>query len=400
MNELDKQLIKQLRDIHASSCYNELVALSQKSSLLTRIDKDSSETILSKFIKNVLDDMALNNSLPIAPMGYLLRYVVSRIMEEGCPLSSLNMILLTNPNIDVETSYINTEEPVNTSSNSKNSKKDRRIDIFARGRIKYEDANHVLKEEPFCLVIENKIKSKQHDDQCQFYYDYIERKYPDIPHKFYIYLDPKEEKSECGAYINISYNELMHHVLDPLLSEIKHLGGKIPDDYYRDLIELIDTLQHPAEFMSDQPIALSKDYRDLLSNFYKENRELILLAAKECADDEDFTTIEKGFKQRRSSVKYVISHPNLQDVEANEKNLLEKLLCQYDVLGKDFTYIEDKFRSIGKFYVYPNDNTTGYGDKVKIGGKVCKISTQKGRKDKGKFDEIKKIAEGEGFEIR
>lgn len=396
-NDSDIELIEQLRKIHSSSCYNELIALSKKSSLLTRIEKDNSENILSKLIRNVLNDIALNNSLPVAPMGLLLRYIASKEVEKG-NISSLNKALLTNSDIDVETGYINQEESFNKSYSAKLSG---RIDIFAKGRIKYRDTKGIV-EEQFCLVIENKIKTREHDNQCKAYYDFIEKKYADISNRFYVYLDPKENKTECKAYINISYNDLMHHVLEPILSEIKYLGGKIPDDYQRDLKELIDTLQHPSKFMNDQPIALSKEYRELLSCFYKENKELILLAAKECANEDDFTTIENGFNQRYQRIRYIITHPEVKDyVEANEKMLLETLLLQYEKLGKDFEYIKKQFKNIGKFFVIGSDKTTGYGEPVNIGGKTYRISNQKARKGKqGRLKDIVTIAESDGFNIK
>ena len=389
-NSADLKLIEQIRAIHSSSCYNELIALSQKSSLLSRIEKDDSETILSKFLKNVFDDLVLNSSLPIAPMGFLLRYIASTLLEKG-QISPLSIALLSNPNVDVETSYINTEETINKLSIAK---KKGRIDVFAKGRIKFDKNSE---GEQFCLVIENKIKTNQHDNQCQDYFDYIEKQYHNIPHRFYLFLDPKEGKSDCEAYVNISYNDLMRYVLDPLLSEIKHLGGKVPDDYQRDLQELINTLQHTAKYMSEQPIALSQAYRDLLSRFYNENRELILLAAKECANDDDFKTIEDGYEQRRN-LKYKISHPDLTEVEANGTSLLETLFKQYANLGKSFQEIVERFKEIGKLYVTPQDSTTGYGQIINLAGTRCRINTQHGRKDR-KFNDIKRIAKNDGFSI-
>lgn len=387
----DILLIEQLRKIHSSSCYNELVALSQKTSLLSRIEKEKSETILSKLIKNVLNDVALNNSLPIAPMGLLLRYIASKKMETGA-FSPLTYTLLTNPTINVKTSYINTEEPVNKLYSGI---KSGRIDIFAEGMIRYGMAENA-KEERFCLVIENKIQSTQHDEQCKEYYRYVEKKYNNIPHRFYVYLDPKEGTADCEAFINMSYNDLTTYVLDPLLSESKHLGGKIPNDYYRDLIELIDTLQHPAEFMNNQPIALSKEYRDLLSQFYKENRDLILLAATEYADAQDFKKIENGYRQR---CKYIISHPKLpKPVETNQKFLLKTLFLQYELLDFTIEQIKEKYGKIGTLFKSPDDRTTGYTDPVTIKGQRLRINIEYGRKNR-KFQEIQEIAQQDGFTI-
>lgn len=205
-NSADLKLIEQLRAIHSSSCYNELIALSQKSSLLSRIEKDDSETILSKFLRNVFDDVVLNRSIPIAPMGLLLRYIASKLLEKG-QISPLNIALLTNPKVDVETSYIKTEEIINKLTKGK---KKGRIDVFARGKINF---NNNSDGEQFCLVIENKIKTDQHDNQCQDYFDYIEKEYHNIPHRFYVFLDPKEGRADCDAYINMSYNELMLYIL-------------------------------------------------------------------------------------------------------------------------------------------------------------------------------------------
>ncbi len=389
--------MEQLREIHASSCYNELLALSQKSSLLTRIEQENKEIILSKFIKNVLNDFALNKSLPVAPMGFLLRYVASKKFEMG-QHTPLNIALLTSSNINVETSFIETEFSIPKSGNGK---KGGKIDIFAKGKVRYYSVDKAeYTEELFCIVIENKIKIKQHSDQCQRYWNSIEREYKkDIQNRYYVYLDPKEGIASCDAYINMSYNNFMYHILDPLLSEIKHLGDKIPQDYQRDLNELIDTLQHPSDFMSNQPIALSKEYKELLSSFYKDNKELILLAAKECAEEDDFAQIKSGYDKRNPRRKYIIEHPKLQEkVEVNQKTFLEALLLQYDKLGRDFKWIEDKFKIIGKFYVSPTDSTTGYGEPVTIGGARCKINIDQARKDRN-YDRIVTIAEKDGFKI-
>lgn len=393
-NNADIDFLEQLNRIHCSDYYNELLALSQKSSMLSLIEKDKSETILSKFIKNILDDGSLNGALPVAPMGLLLRFIASYKIKQG-EISELLSYLVTSPTLNVTTTSIVTEKPIK-SSNSR----DGYIDVFAEGIIKYP---FIDKQEEFILIIENKISAQQHDNQCRRYYDYIESCYRHVANRYYVYLDPKEQISDCEAFVNISYNDFMKYVVDPLTSQIKYLKGCVTQNYIKDLKELIDTLQHPVEFMSNQPIALSAEYRKLLSAFYKENKDLILLAAKECADDADFETIEKGYNKRtREMVKYSIKNQDgiILVEETNGANLLEELLKLYDSeLNLSYDKIIAKFPKL-RIVTDEHSDKTGYNDVTEIAGQRCRVNNQLTRKDaKGRLDKIREIAETDGFII-
>ncbi len=72
----------------------------------------------------------------------------------------------------------------------------RNIDIFA-----------INDEENFIVVIENKIRSKEHSNQLQRYRQYVESHYPDHQ-KIYVYLTPDGEEPSDSAYIPFSYSEI------------------------------------------------------------------------------------------------------------------------------------------------------------------------------------------------
>ncbi len=70
----------------------------------------------------------------------------------------------------------------------------------------------------FVLAIENKINSKEHDQQTDQYYNFIENKYKNVERRIYIFLSPKGEKAINQHFINISYQELYDEVLDKCLN--------------------------------------------------------------------------------------------------------------------------------------------------------------------------------------
>ena len=73
----------------------------------------------------------------------------------------------------------------------------RNIDIFA-----------INDEEKFVVVIENKIRSKEHSNQLQRYRQYVESQYPDH-NKIYVYLTPDGEEPSDSSYIPYTYSEIV-----------------------------------------------------------------------------------------------------------------------------------------------------------------------------------------------
>jgi hypothetical protein len=62
-------------------------------------------------------------------------------------------------------------------------------------------------EENFLIVIENKIRSREHSEQLQRYRRYAESHYPDYQ-RIYVYLTPDGEEPSDTSYIPYAYSEI------------------------------------------------------------------------------------------------------------------------------------------------------------------------------------------------
>ena len=78
---------------------------------------------------------------------------------------------------------------------------DKRIDILIEAKMDNENT---------VIVIENKIDSSEHGDQCKKYFSYIESRYSTTKHRYYFYLKPTSNlsKSNCDEFQPITYDSI------------------------------------------------------------------------------------------------------------------------------------------------------------------------------------------------
>lgn len=78
---------------------------------------------------------------------------------------------------------------------------DKRIDILIEAKMDNENT---------VIVIENKIDSSEHGDQCKKYFSYIESRYSTTKHRYYFYLKPASNlsKSNCNEFKPITYDSI------------------------------------------------------------------------------------------------------------------------------------------------------------------------------------------------
>ena len=89
---------------------------------------------------------------------------------------------------------------------------DKRIDLLIEAKGDNED---------YIIVIENKVDSYEHDNQCIRYYEYIESRFNNIPNRYYIYLKPSTNysKPSCGSFKELTYDVLY----DSITSDDKYI---------------------------------------------------------------------------------------------------------------------------------------------------------------------------------
>ena len=79
----------------------------------------------------------------------------------------------------------------------------RRIDIFG-----------INKEDKVVFAIENKIKTSEHDNQTEAYYQWLKDKYPKSEYQLVcLYLTVDDEEADCPEFVNITYQDMFDDVI-------------------------------------------------------------------------------------------------------------------------------------------------------------------------------------------
>lgn len=203
-----------------------------RQNLFDMIGKSRHEMVHSKMIAELLAGRYFDVSKK-ATFMHFLDIVVMRAKEQGVVISQdfCNSVLTRSIQIDSladkQTEYLLCDY---TKDNSIDKKE--RLDIYLR----YNLANAIKKKGKIEIFIENKVLSKEHNQQTQKYYDtcvdgrkafqlfiYLSpisqrelSNYADIPE------DMKPTGSDCSGnrvYVHISYQDILDKVILPLIEE-------------------------------------------------------------------------------------------------------------------------------------------------------------------------------------
>ena len=186
--------------------------------------RELSHSAFLKWLFNIND----SHNLGEEPLKKLLRMLVNtdcnNILKEDIPNKEkediLNILLIGD--YKIQDFHIETEKAVESDKNKG------RIDIFAKFSIFKKDF-----EKDIIVIIENKVDSKHHDDQTKTYKDWAKKKYENsiiIP--IYLTPYPENEKDEIANYFIITYQDILEHVIEPLLNMEMDTDTKIVlEDY-------------------------------------------------------------------------------------------------------------------------------------------------------------------------
>ena len=82
-------------------------------------------------------------------------------------------------------------------------------------------------DKKYSIILENKVLSIEHDNQCARYYNYYKNKNDDVNYIF-VYLSLEREPNiSCDKYICINYQELISHVIEPCSYKYSDINPKI-----------------------------------------------------------------------------------------------------------------------------------------------------------------------------
>lgn len=185
-------------------------------------------------------------------------------------------------------------------------RKSRRIDILIEVELEIDSRVKVLP-----IVIENKVKSKEHTQQTRAYRDWAYTKYNDrgryytplcvflTPDKSAEILEGRGGECSCDDYIRINYQYLVDYVLEPLMIRTEDaLARSRIEDYLRCLSYA--NVETEEGVRGELIMAITTKERELLRQFWKNNKALLSAAMGALSDDDDYTDEERTAFRRVS----------------------------------------------------------------------------------------------------
>jgi hypothetical protein len=284
-NDID---VQKLQSLYFSKSFSEILSISRR------------EISHSSFIAWLLDNKE-NHLLSFFPIQKFMEIIIVRCsteIEKKHP-AFFNSVLTDN--YSIKSLIIEKEKGLG---------KFGRLDIYAEISLLIED-----KEQKVKLIIENKVESKENNDQTNGYYQYFEENRKEGEINFYVYLTAiptlelnqlNEPECICKKFTQINYQDLVDYLLEPALNQ------NISDKTKFIIKEYLQSLSQPSlddEITKQKQgliMALGKEEKELLSNFWKKNEKLIMsamyaISTDDTQDEEVRETTNKALNALTSS---------------------------------------------------------------------------------------------------
>lgn len=310
-----------IQNFYSTKEYHAIKMLESRKTILDLFKKTRSETIHSAMIAWLFENPEFQ-SISEPSVISLLRLLANKAKEQTANnqkrsemmSDTLWTSIITNA-LSLTVKSVETEEPTSSS------KGDGRADIVI-----YTYCDNLKLKLRIC--IENKVDSKEHDNQCSKYYEYY-RKLNDEYETVYVFLAPTipSDISE-EHFIKISYQDLLDCVIYPI-QQYEEKFSKRTSFYLQEYIDAITTIKTKDKDI----LAMSEEYKKLLQDFFRNNEEIIYAAIEAVGNDE----IKQKVSDIRGGTKsYTISFINNNTsiiVNGHTKlavSILEYLAQQYD----------------------------------------------------------------------
>uniref|UniRef100_UPI0040496A9A PD-(D/E)XK nuclease family protein n=2 Tax=Flavobacterium sp. TaxID=239 RepID=UPI0040496A9A len=358
--------VQRLQSLYFSKSFSEILSISRR------------EISHSSFIAWLLDNKE-NHLLSFFPIQKFLEIIIIRcsIEIEKKHLAFFNSVLTDN--YSIKSVIIEKEKSLG---------KFGRLDIYAEISLLIDD-----KEQKVKLIIENKVESKENNDQTNTYYQYFEENKKEEEINFYIYLTAiptlelnqiNEPECSCKKFIQINYQDLVDYLLEPALSQnISEKTKFIIKEYLQSLSQpsLDDEITKQKQGLI---MALGKEEKELLSNFWKKNEKLIMsamyaISTDDTQDEEVRETTNKALNALTSSNRdystislYFDENPIFTDFKKSDIGFYTvKLLAEKGLIDENvFAFLrEDKSCNFQLLRTKQEVNTETELKKYRVNGK-------------------------------
>ena len=360
MEEESKISIGAFQKCYQSKEYHELIALRDRMTMLDIFKKSRSETIHSAMIAWCFENKEFQN-IPEPSILFLLRLAASNAerQKDESPGDGRKRFLDGELWWSISANKIKTAQVLDVKLEEKTN--GGRSDIAIKCNV-----SDGVKSYKIRVVIENKVDSKEHDEQCENYEKhYSKQKEQDEFDNIYLFLAPREPKDKLSSnkFIKITYQELLDAVLLPMMC-YKSFYSERTINYLEEYINTITSIR------TNNILAMSNDTSSLLKDFFENNKDLIRAAVYSVAGEneelkEAFDTIDNG------TITYHIKFP--------EPNLPEEDISGHTKMAYRIAqYLAKKYPSSLLLTKYGTVNNTICSDKNFILGR--QIYTSKMRK--------------------
>lgn len=265
-NDID---IQKLKSLYFSKSFSEIFSISRR------------EISHSSFIAWILDNKE-NHQLSYFPIQKFLEIISLRCSDEKINLYSTFFNSILTDNYSIKSLETQKEKALGEYG---------RLDIYVETSICIDNIDYRVK-----IIIENKVESKENNDQTEAYFRYFEKNKLQNDINLYVYLNavPSMELPDksfpdciCKNFTQINYQHLVDYLLEPALNQ------NITDKTKFIIKEYLQSLSQPAinknesKYKQQLIMALGKEERELLSKFWNQNEKLILSAMYANSINED-----------------------------------------------------------------------------------------------------------------
>ncbi len=273
------ELRKEIRDFNNDENVHKLEKYYLSKSIFDIIGASRKELAHSGFIAWILNNNE-SHLLRDFPLKKFLELLVFHSKEKHLKKYKELFDSIVVSDFQLDNIFVDTERAIGDEG---------RLDIYVEATVRFKNNNKTLR-----LIIENKVGSKEQNNQTTSYYDYYERikKQEDV--NLYVFLTPLSslelsdlQEPECSSkdYIQINYQSIVDFILEPALKrEITQKTKFIIKEYLQSLSQ--PTLDKENEdYKQGLIMALGTEERDLLTQFWNKNQKLIFAALYAISSD-------------------------------------------------------------------------------------------------------------------
>lgn len=382
------ELVKQISEIYASATYTGLQDRYNRVSLLEIIKRERRETVHSSFLAWFFGQNFSSPNNPNPVLMFIRLLALNSIEQQGLILGNSQKEFLHEI---ITNNVIILHSDVSVEDFTSSSKGNGRADIIILSKFKKKKENDV---KTLRIIIENKIDHKEIDAQCQKYYEHFS-KMNDVNLTLYAFLSVDDNPNvSCDKFIGVSYQNLLDKVLEPMLKFSQQHSINF-HTYLQEYINAITTLRTPS---NKKQIAMSSDVKKLLTDFYQNNKEIILAAINEAAPDE----IKEKVKEARNYSSYTLTYTDafgkVITVPIEYKSQLAKTFVEiYCSLHPtvNFKEIQNLFKSVKRDLIFDEPKERSQ----KIDGKDWWILTGIWGEGSKYFDNLRKLITENGIKV-